>query len=87
MTDTTDRRVPQKTQSSAPRMGRRGFFGASLGMAAAGLVGGTALPSFATETGDERTKARYQADSAHIKSYYQVNQLVWPEGLQHADKA
>lgn len=87
MTDTTDRRIPHTTDTNAPRMGRRGFFGASLGMAAAGLAGGAALPAFATETGNERTKARYQADSPHIKDYYHVNRLIWPEGLQHADKA
>lgn len=66
-----------------PRIGRRGFFGASVGMAAAavtgGAVGGRALPAFATETGDARTRARYQPDSPHVQEFYEVNRLVWPE--------
>lgn len=64
----------------APRVGRRGFFGLSLGMAAAGVAAGGALPAAAEELGDARTKARYQADSAHVQKYYTVNRLVWPEG-------
>lgn len=82
MTDRNDRALSQAAAPQGPRIGRRGFFGASLGLAAAGLAGGTALPAFASETGDERTKARYQPDSAHVKEYYHVNQLVWPEGMK-----
>lgn len=84
MTDRKDRQI--QTNASAnlkpgtPRIGRRGFFGASLGMAAAGIAGGGALPAHASETGDERTKARYQPDSEHVRDFYHVNQLVWPEG-------
>ena len=84
MTRDADRKTPPERADSGLRVGRRGFFGASLGMAAAGLAGGGALPAFA-EAGDERIKARYQADSDHVKRYYHVNQLVWPEGLQNAD--
>lgn len=62
-----------------PRIGRRGFFGASLGMAATAVTGGAALPAFAQETGDERTRARYQPDSPHVQEFYEVNRLVWPE--------
>lgn len=62
-----------------PKVGRRGFFGASVGLAAAGLSAGGALPAFAAESGDARTKARYQADSQHVKDFYHVNRLVWPE--------
>lgn len=80
MTDRKDRTLAQQAAPGTPRVGRRGFFGASLGLVAAGLAGGTALPAFATETGDERTKARYQADSAHVKEFYHVNRLVRPEG-------
>lgn len=80
MTDRKDRRAMPQAAPGTPRVGRRGFFGASLGMLAAGLAGGAALPAFATETGDERTKARYQADSTHVQEFYHVNRLVWPEG-------
>lgn len=76
-------RKTQVAAATGPRVGRRGFFGASIGLAAAGLtLGGGALPSFAVETGDERTKARYQPDSDHVKEFYHVNQLVWPEGMK-----
>lgn len=85
MTKDAIRKLPPTGTTDGPRIGRRGFFGASLGLAAAGLAGGAALPAFGSELGDERTKTRYQADSDHVKKYYHVNQLVWPEGLQHAD--
>lgn len=91
MTEKTDQKIPRPphdaTSQTRPHgIGRRGFFGASLAMAAAGLTGGAALPAFGSEVGEERLKARYQPDSPHIKTYYHVNQLIWPEGLQHADK-
>ncbi|MDO5658777.1 MAG: hypothetical protein Q4G36_10725 [Paracoccus sp. (in: a-proteobacteria)] len=56
-------------------IGRRGFFGAAAGAAVAGgagLIGGSASPAFATETGDERTRARYHMTD-HIETYYRVN--------------
>lgn len=56
-------------------IGRRGFFGAAAGAAAAtgaGLLGGGASPAFAEETGDERTRARYHVTD-HIETYYRVN--------------
>ena len=52
-------------------IGRRGFFGAAAASGAA-LVAGGATPAFATETGDERTKAHYQ-ESDHVKAYYASN--------------
>lgn len=79
MTERTDRKPVPQPAPGTPRIGRRGFFGASLGLAATGLAGGAALPVLAAETGDERTKARYQPDSPHIKEYYHVNRLVWPQ--------
>ncbi len=83
MTDRKDRKPAQQATPGTPRVGRRGFFGASLGVVAAGIAGGiaggSALPAFAVETGDERTKARYKADSAHVKQFYHVNRLVRPE--------
>lgn len=67
------------SKRTGPKVGRRGFFGASLGLAAMGFAGGGALPAFGKETGDARTKARYQPDSEHVKSFYHVNRFVWPE--------
>lgn len=75
----TDRKKASNPAPGTPRIGRRGFFGATLGLAATGLAGGAALPAFGREVGDERTKARYQPDSAHVKEFYHVNRLVWPE--------
>lgn len=85
MTDSTPRKsaaIASKMASApgAPRIGRRGFFGVSLGVAATSIAGGAALPAFASETGNERSKARYQADSEHVKEFYHVNRYVWPEG-------
>jgi nitrous oxide reductase len=54
-------------------IGRRGFFGAVAAAASgAALVKGGATPAFATETGDERTKARYQ-ETDHVKAFYETN--------------
>ena len=54
-------------------IGRRGFFGA-VAAAASGavLVKGGATPAFATETGDERTKVRYQ-ETEHVQAFYRTN--------------
>jgi sugar (pentulose or hexulose) kinase len=53
-------------------IGRRGFFGAAAAAAATGVVAGGARPAFAEETGDERTKARYQ-ETEHVKAFYRTN--------------
>lgn len=53
-------------------IGRRGFFGAAAAASAAALTAGGAAPAFATETGDERAKARYQ-ETDHVKAYYASN--------------
>lgn len=54
-------------------IGRRGFFGAVAAAASgAALVNGGATPAFATETGDERTKVRYQ-ETDHVKAFYETN--------------
>lgn len=79
MSETRKSGLPRDRAGQGPKVGRRGFFGASLGLAAVGLAGGGALPAFGAETADERTKARYQADSQHVKDFYHVNRLVWPE--------
>ena len=56
-----------------PLVGRRGFFKAFAGIGAAAALGaGGARPAVAQETGDERTKARYQ-ESDHVKTYYRTN--------------
>jgi hypothetical protein len=53
---------------------RRAFFGvATTGAAsAAALTAGSARPSFAQQTGDERTRARYQK-TAHVEAFYRTN--------------
>jgi len=68
-----------KAAITGPKVGRRGFFGAAVGLTAAGLTAGGALPAFAKEKGDERTRARYQSSSPHVEQFYHVNRLVWPE--------
>jgi hypothetical protein len=53
-------------------IGRRGFFGAAVGLGAtAATLGGGATPVLA-ETGDERTKARYR-ETEHVKAFYRTN--------------
>ncbi|SCY71900.1 hypothetical protein [Paracoccus tibetensis] len=58
---------------------RRAFFGAAAGGAAAvtTLGVGGATPAFA-QTGDERTRARYQA-TEHVETFYRVNRY-YPRG-------
>lgn len=53
-------------------IGRRGFFGAAAAAATTSVVAGGARPAFADETGDERTKARYQK-TEHVEAYYRTN--------------
>ena len=56
----------------AAGVGRRGFFGAALGLGTtAATLGGGAAPVQA-ETGDERTKARYR-ETEHVQAYYRTN--------------
>jgi hypothetical protein len=63
--------APDRTKG----LGRREFLrtlGASATAAAA--AGPLAVEARAdTETNDEKRKARYQANSAHIQTYYRVN--------------
>jgi len=63
-------------QESKAKLGRRDFLRA-LGAGAGAAVTPVALVSEAqadTENNTEKTKARYKADSAHIKAYYRSNQ-------------
>jgi hypothetical protein len=62
------------------KFGRRDFLRA-LGVGAGAAVAPVAatLPAKAdSESGDERRKARYDANSADVKAYYRVNQ--YPAG-------
>jgi hypothetical protein len=56
---------------------RRGFLkalGLGAGAAASGVVADAAIaPALAQEPRNERTKARYKADSAHVQSFYRTN--------------
>lgn len=59
-------------------LNRRAFFGvAATGAAATAMGVGSATPVLA-ETGDERTKARYQP-SEHVETFYRVNRY-YPRG-------
>lgn len=56
-------------------VGRRKFLG-TLGVSTAALAAGSPLASetrAGTETHDEKRRARYKPDSAHIQTYYSVN--------------
>lgn len=55
-------------------LSRRAFFGvAATGAAsAAALTAGSARPTFAQQTGDERTRARYQK-TEHVEAFYRTN--------------
>jgi sugar (pentulose or hexulose) kinase len=65
------------TNKQKSKLARREFlraFGAGATVAAAAAaapLSGEALAD--TETNDEKRKARYQANSAHIQTYYRVN--------------
>ena len=58
---------------------RRMFFGtAAVGAATVAVGAGGARPAFAQETGDDRTRARYQATD-HVETYYRTNRY-YPRG-------
>jgi anaerobic selenocysteine-containing dehydrogenase len=58
------------------KLERRGFLkalGLGAGAAAAGVAGDASLaPAAATESREERTKARYK-ETDHVKTYYRTN--------------
>jgi anaerobic selenocysteine-containing dehydrogenase len=63
-----------KTQVKVERRGFLKVLGLGAGAAAAGVAGESAVsPAAAAESRDERTKARYKADSAHVQAYYRTN--------------
>jgi hypothetical protein len=63
--------------ATAVKVERRGFLkvlGLGAGAAAAGVATDAAVtPAAATESRNERTKARYKADSAHVQAFYRTN--------------
>jgi hypothetical protein len=56
---------------------RRGFLtalGLGAGVATAGVAADAATtPAAASESRNERTKARYKADSEHVQAFYRTN--------------
>jgi hypothetical protein len=67
--------VESKTKGA--NVERRGFLkvlGLGAGAAAAGVSTDAAVsPAAASESRNERTKARYKADSAHVQAFYRTN--------------
>lgn len=60
---------------------RRKFFGMAVtGAAATTLSVGGATPTFAAETGDERTKGRYKK-TEHVETFYRTNRY-YPRGTK-----
>jgi hypothetical protein len=63
----------QQARNKATGIGRRGFFKAVAGVGAVAALGaGGARPVAAQQTGDERTKARYQ-ETEHVQAFYRTN--------------
>ena len=67
-----------KTKGNAGAPARRDFLKAMTGasaVAAAAVVGAEPAEAQAVtrESRDERTKARYQANSAHVQAFYRTN--------------
>jgi anaerobic selenocysteine-containing dehydrogenase len=63
--------------SKAASVERRGFLkalGLSAGVAAAGVsADAVTAPAAASESRNDRAKARYKADSAHVQAFYRTN--------------
>lgn len=67
------------TREKGTPISRRAFFGtASVGAATVALGTGSARPAVAQETGDERTRARYQK-TEHVETFYRTNRY-YPRG-------
>jgi nitrous oxide reductase len=67
------------TKEKGTPISRRAFFGtASVGAATVALGAGSARPALAQETGDERTRARYQK-TEHVETFYATNRY-YPRG-------
>jgi len=65
----------KKERNKASELGRRDFLRTlGAGTAAAAATTSFAGPAAAdTETNDEKRKARYQPNSAHVQTFYRVN--------------
>jgi len=59
-------------ESKTEAVSRRGFFGAVTGASVGAIAAGAAVPAFAEEVGDERTKQRYQ-ETEHVQAFYRTN--------------
>jgi hypothetical protein len=63
--------------STGAKVERRGFLkalGLGAGVAAAAVSSdAVTAPAAASESRNERGKARYKADSAHVQAYYRTN--------------
>jgi nitrous oxide reductase len=68
------------TSKTPTPISRRAFLGTTAAGATAAVAVGTgaARPAFAQQTGDERTRARYQA-TEHVETYYRTNRY-YPRG-------
>lgn len=68
-----------QTKKPTP-ISRRAFLGTTAvgATATVALGAGSARPAFAQETGDERTRARYQL-TEHVETYYRTNRY-YPRG-------
>ena len=67
-----------KREKGTP-ISRRSVFGtAGVGAATVALGAGSAQPVLAQETGDERTRARYQK-TEHVETFYRTNRY-YPRG-------
>jgi nitrous oxide reductase len=63
----------QDARNKPVAIGRRGFFKAVAGVGAVAALGaGGARPVMAQQTGNERTKARYQ-ETEHVQAFYRTN--------------
>ena len=66
-----------KEQDKKPKVGRRDFLRAMGAGAGAGLAVAAAAPlateAAASESDAEKKKARYQANSTDVKTFYKVN--------------
>ena len=67
--------MAERENGQAPRVGlsRRAFFGVAAASAAGAgaLTGGGAVPAFA-QSGNARTRARYQVTD-HVEAFYRTN--------------
>ena len=69
-----------RDDDSRAGVSRRAFFGTAAGAAAAGaaVAMGGARPAVAQQTGDDRTRARYQR-TEHVETFYRTNRYYRPQ--------